>query len=314
MLNRLTRARSVSARQTLFLHGIANIFLRTAYRFLMFFGVTAIVVLCTILLKPDFFHLLRSQLPLDREIATTSGLKESDSGKTSELQKNMFVQSSSDLPQTAKPLQTGGGNKKPTEIQKQQQWVTYWIAKRYRVAEDAANMLVATTYSTGKEIKLDPLLILAVIAIESRFNPFAESAMGAQGLMQVMSKIHHQKFAELGGLKAALNPVANIRVGSLILKDYVTRSGSVEGGLKYYVGAADNQNDAGYGARVLAEYRRLKEVASGKNVPIFAATSIASQKQPVTSQAKTNLSADSGPVVLEPAVLAAEKDEQVAAL
>ncbi|BBB60314.1 transglycosylase SLT domain-containing protein [Undibacterium sp. TC4M20W] len=153
--------------------------------------------------------------------------------------------------------------------QRQQQWVTNWLAKRYRVANDATNMLVSAAYLTAKEIKIDPLLILSVMAIESGLNPFAESPVGAQGLMQVMSKVHHDKFQDLGGVKAALNPVANIRVGALILKDYVTRGGSVEAGLKMYVGAADSDNDSGYGARVLNEYKRLKDVSAGKNVPTF---------------------------------------------
>jgi hypothetical protein len=142
-------------------------------------------------------------------------------------------------------------------------------SRRYRVAGDAANMLVSTAYSTAHEIKLDPLLILAVMAIESGLNPFAESPMGAQGLMQVMSKVHSDKFQDMGGAQAALNPVANIRVGALILKDYVTRTGSVEGGLKSYVGAGAFDDDSGYGNKVLAEFRRLKQVAAGKNVPIY---------------------------------------------
>ena len=150
---------------------------------------------------------------------------------------------------------------------KQQQNVTSWLAKRYRVAGDAANMLVSTAYMTAHEIKLDPLLILAVMAIESGLNPFAESPMGAKGLMQVMAKVHNDKFEEVGGAEAALNPVANIRVGAQILKDYVKRTGSVEGGLKTYVGAADFESDSGYGAKVLAEYNRLKQVARGKKVP-----------------------------------------------
>jgi len=152
---------------------------------------------------------------------------------------------------------------------RQQQWVTSWLSKRYRVASDAANMLVSTAYITAHEVKLDPLLILAVMAIESGLNPFAESPMGAKGLMQVMAKVHHDKFAEVGGQQAALNPVANIRVGALILKDYVRRTGSVEGGLKTYVGAADMESDSGYGSKVLAEYKRLKQVAKGQNVPTF---------------------------------------------
>ncbi|RZA18349.1 MAG: hypothetical protein EOP02_20250, partial [Proteobacteria bacterium] len=68
---------------------------------------------------------------------------------------------------------------------RQQQYVTKWLSKRYRVASDAANMLVSTAYLTAHDLKLDPLLILAVMAIESGLNPFAESAMGAKGLMQV---------------------------------------------------------------------------------------------------------------------------------
>ena len=150
---------------------------------------------------------------------------------------------------------------------KQQQYVTKWLSKRYRVASDAANMLVSTAYLTAHDLKLDPLLILAVMAIESGLNPFAESAMGAKGLMQVMAKVHHDKFQQVGGAQAALNPVANIRVGSQILKDYVKRTGSVEGGLKTYVGAADFESDSGYGSRVLAEYQRLKQVARGHKVP-----------------------------------------------
>jgi soluble lytic murein transglycosylase-like protein len=153
--------------------------------------------------------------------------------------------------------------------QKQQQFVTSWLSKRYRVAGDAANMLVSTAYVTAKDVKIDPLLILAVMAIESGLNPFAESPVGAQGLMQVMSKVHHEKFQQMGGVQAALNPVANIRVGALILKDYVNRGGSVEAGLKTYVGAAAFENDSGYGSRVLAEYHKLKQVATGKNVPTF---------------------------------------------
>lgn len=152
---------------------------------------------------------------------------------------------------------------------KQQQFVTTWLSKRYRVANDATNMLVSTAYVTARDIKLDPLLILAVMAIESGLNPFAESAVGAQGLMQVMSKIHHAKFAPLGGQKAAFNPVANIRVGAEILKEYVKRGGSVEAGLKTYVGAAAFETDQGYGSKVLAEYKRLKLVAGGKQVPTF---------------------------------------------
>lgn len=165
-------------------------------------------------------------------------------------------------------------------VPREQKYVTTWLAKRYRVAGDATDMLVSATYRTAREVKIDPLLILAVMAIESGFNPFAESPVGAQGLMQVMSKVHHDKFQSLGGVKAALNPVANIKVGATILKEYVNRGGSLESGLKMYVGAAAFATDGGYGYKVLAEYKRLKDVASGKMVPVTGTATVAVKTPP----------------------------------
>lgn len=144
----------------------------------------------------------------------------------------------------------------------QAQALRSYIARKYKIAHNVAGLLIKTAFSEGKEKRLDPQLLLAVIAIESRYNPFAESHVGAQGLMQVMTKVHKDKFdlAE-GGQAAALNPIANIRVGSTILNDCIKRRGSVEGGLACYVGAS-GPNDGGYGAKVLAERRRIA-LASG---------------------------------------------------
>lgn len=158
--------------------------------------------------------------------------------------------------------------------------VSQWLSRRYRVAQDATNMIVGSAFQVGQELKIDPLLILAVMAIESRFNPFAESPVGAQGLMQVMSKVHQDKFQPLGGVQAALNPAANIRVGALILKDYLRRGGSMEKALKLYVGAAAMESDSGYGEKVLAEYRRLKDVALGKQVPVITPVPKAAPAKP----------------------------------
>jgi len=91
-------------------------------------------------------------------------------------------------------------------------------------------------------------------------------------LMQVMAKVHQSKFYDHGGTKSVLNPVANIQVGAQILKDLIRRSGSVEAGLKLYVGAGNLDSDGGYAAKVMAEYGRLQAVASGKRVPTFTPT------------------------------------------
>jgi hypothetical protein len=83
--------------------------------------------------------------------------------------------------------------------------------------------------------------------------------------MQVMTQVHIDKFDRYGeGAAAALNPIANIRVGAQILDECIKRRGSVAGGLACYVGAT-GPSDGGYGARVLAEQRRLA-LASG--IPI----------------------------------------------
>jgi hypothetical protein len=172
----------------------------------------------------------------------------------------------------------GGGplvsDKYVSSLDDKQRRVARWLARRYHIASTASHMLVSVTYSSVKELQLDPLLVLAVMAIESRFNPLAESAVGAQGLMQVMPKINRDKFHGHGGVKAALNPIANIKVGAKILKEFIRHGGSVEAGLKLYVGAGNLATDGGYGSKVLQEYERLKAVSSGASVPVF--TSVAS--------------------------------------
>ena len=135
-----------------------------------------------------------------------------------------------------------------------------YISRKYKVASDATSVLVQTAYKAGQDMKVDPLLLLAVMAIESSYNPFAESSMGAQGLMQVITSVHRAKFAPYGK-DGPLNPVANIKVGASILKECIGRRGSVRAGLACYNGATDTAG-SGYADKELAERRRLA-VASG---------------------------------------------------
>ena len=111
------------------------------------------------------------------------------------------------------------------------------------------------------------LPMLAVMAIESGFHPYAQSQAGAQGLMQVMTKIHSDKYDGFGGRLAAFDPVSNLRVGVKVLQECIARAGSIEGGLKFYVGAANMEDDGGYTAKVMAEHNRLQMVATGRSVP-----------------------------------------------
>jgi soluble lytic murein transglycosylase-like protein len=236
------------------------------------FGLIATLLLICMFFNPSLADRFRAMSPFSGEEQTSQENKaEAPDLAMLMATPQLISQANASEIETKADLEANT-NYKLIGSQRQQQLVTNWLAKRYRVANDAIDMLVSAAYLTAQETKLDPLLILSVIAIESRFNPFSESPVGAQGLMQVMSKIHQDKFSELGGVKAALNPVANIKVGAMILKDYVTSAGSVEAGLKRYVGASDNETDGGYGHLVMSEYKRLKEVAAGKSVSIFSTT------------------------------------------
>jgi soluble lytic murein transglycosylase-like protein len=131
------------------------------------------------------------------------------------------------------------------------------VARRYKVAEEAANTVVRTAFREARLHGLDPLLVLAVIAVESRFNPFAASEQGALGLMQVVPRFHKDKLPEEGA-PAMLKPEANIALGTRILKDSIRRGGSDEAGLQLYNGAFDDETRA-YANRVLAERRRIEQ-------------------------------------------------------
>jgi hypothetical protein len=151
-------------------------------------------------------------------------------------------------------------------LPKQQANVAEWLSRKYRVAPEPLSVLVAEAFAIGQKARLDPTLILAVMAIESRFNPYAESPVGAQGLMQVLTRVHTDKFQHFGGEMAAFDPVANLRVGVKVLQDCVKRTGSVEGGLRCYVGAVSTDG-SGYINKVMSEHLRLQSVALGKPMP-----------------------------------------------
>jgi soluble lytic murein transglycosylase-like protein len=143
-----------------------------------------------------------------------------------------------------------------TVREREQRAVAEFIAKRYRVAEEAAAGYVAIAYHAGVQHSVDPLLILAVMAIESRYNPVAESVMGAKGLMQVIPKYHQEKLMDHGGEPALLEPEVNILVGAQILREYHRRFGDLETALQMYAGAFDEPTSQ-YANKVFAEKARL---------------------------------------------------------
>ena len=155
----------------------------------------------------------------------------------------------------------------PRQLNHQQAAVAQWIARRYKVAPEPIARLVQEAWQVGQRAAIEPTLILAIMAVESSFNPFAQSPVGAQGLMQVMTHVHDEKYEAFGGTHAAFDPVSNLRVGVQVLKECIARAGSLQDGLRYYVGAAAQDSDGGYAARVLGEQSHLLAVAKGQKVP-----------------------------------------------
>jgi soluble lytic murein transglycosylase-like protein len=167
----------------------------------------------------------------------------------------------------------------PRDLPQDQANIAMWLSRKYRVAPEPISALVAEAFDIAPRNRLDPTLILAVMAIESSFNPFAQSSVGAQGLMQVRTKIHTEKYDDYGGDLAAFDPISNLRVGVEVLKESIARNGSLEAGLRQYVGAANSGEDGGYIAKVLAEQQRLQEVALGRTVPMSSAKPVDADKQ-----------------------------------
>jgi soluble lytic murein transglycosylase-like protein len=141
---------------------------------------------------------------------------------------------------------------------REQRAVAEMLSKRYRVAQEAVSGFVAAAYRAGKDTAVDPLLILAVISVESRFNPVAESAFGAKGLMQIIPKFHKDKLVEHGGDEALLDPDVNIQVGAEVLREYIRRFGGTENALQAYAGAVEEPNGM-YARQVLSERSRLEQ-------------------------------------------------------
>lgn len=149
------------------------------------------------------------------------------------------------------------------EMSRAQRRLTDHIVDSYQLDADQAARVVALAYQVAADLRLDPLLLLAVMSVESSFNTFAQSVRGAQGLMQIHTRVHAERFEPFGGSEAVFDPHANIRVGAELLRVHLLREGSTEAALKAYVGAARRPHDSGYGARVLRARDGLRGVAEG---------------------------------------------------
>lgn len=75
-------------------------------------------------------------------------------------------------------------------------------------------------------------------------------------------------------------------MGARVLREYIMRAGSVEGGLRRYVGAANLPSDGGYVTKVLSEHHLLTLVARrAQTVPDVPKPAVRSRTMQVTMPA-----------------------------
>jgi len=250
----LSLARSTGAATSLFVKDIGQGLLVVSHNTLALVGLAVVGVLMTFISQDDLRHKLETQA----------------FGWLSARQEARAEAEGNTLYATAEPDAVSRATaSNPKDLPRQQAAVAQWLSRRYRVAPEPISRLVQESWAVGQRVQVEPTLILAIMAIESGFNPFAQSSVGAQGLMQVLTRVHDDKYEAFGGTLAAFDPITNLRVGVQVLKECIRRGGSVQEGLRHYVGAANLADDSGYAARVLAEHEQMKAVMAGRQVPIY---------------------------------------------
>ncbi len=147
----------------------------------------------------------------------------------------------------------------PLDLPAEQASVTYWLSRKYNVAPEPLSVLVAEAFQLGERAQIAPSLILAIVAIESNFNPYAQSTTGGQGLMQIQPAQQSDKLVSLGGAMATFDPLSNLRVGVRVLHELAIEKGSVQAGLAAYAQSTQSR-ESNYLERVLQEEQRLARV------------------------------------------------------
>ncbi len=147
-----------------------------------------------------------------------------------------------------------------TELSPLQLKLVQAVRSKYKVAPEPLNAMVLEVFDLAERSALEATLILAVIGVESNYNPFANSPSGAKGLMQVIPQVHYEEFTPYGGVMAIFDPKTNLRIGVKILKECINLSGSVEEGLRLYkAGEESVSRETEYISRVMTEQERLKQ-------------------------------------------------------
>lgn len=156
---------------------------------------------------------------------------------------------------TAAPMQ---------DLSSDQVAVARWLSSKYKVSPEPLAALVTEAWALGERSQISPTLILAVMAIESRFNPFASGSQGGLGLMQIEPEAHTSALSSFGGRLAAFDPLTNLRVGTRLLQGLINDTGTLEDALRQYALASGQGKNDQYVDRVLAEQKLLDKISMGQ--------------------------------------------------
>jgi soluble lytic murein transglycosylase-like protein len=125
------------------------------------------------------------------------------------------------------------------------------LSARFHIGLHDALEIGHAVLNAARRYTISPFLLLAVIAVESSFDRFAISVVGARGLMQVLPSQHRDRVLRTSDLTDART---NVGIGSEILHNYIREAdGNLDSALYRYSGGA-----RGYARRVVDHMSTMK--------------------------------------------------------
>ncbi|HEY3598632.1 MAG TPA: lytic transglycosylase domain-containing protein [Paraburkholderia sp.] len=126
------------------------------------------------------------------------------------------------------------------------------LRKQFRVTRSDSMRIAQAVLTEANRYAMSPMLLLAVMSVESGFDRHAVSSVGARGLMQILPAAHPRLLA---GVRDLSDPAINVRIGSAILRDYIDAAdGDLEAALRRYSGGS-----RGYARRVVLRMHHFDE-------------------------------------------------------
>ena len=146
-----------------------------------------------------------------------------------------------------------------TEYQPHHDVLASYISKKYHVSYLFSLYIVDTAYNVAERTRNDPLMLLAIIGVESAFNPWAKGPADEIGLMQIHPKWQSTLILEMGGEWPMWQPEQNILAGARILGRNIRSAKDLPHALLIYNGGPQ------YVGRVINKYLEFQRVIRGKS-------------------------------------------------